>query len=171
MRRNTMTGGAAVLLAAVGLGVAGLPVAAQGPGGGPGTGMGMGPGGGPCPMMLEWFDDNDDGRITLQEFRAGHDERFVEIDVNGDGKVTLEEFQAAPKPGRQVRAQRMFRRLDTNADATLSREELAARAEWRFQRMDADGNQEITTEELQQAMPGGRGPGGGPDGGPGATPR
>ncbi len=175
MNKRQKVYGALAMLTAVGLAVtSGLPAAAQGRGGGPGMGTGMGPGmgpgpgmgsgGAPCVMMLDWYDEDGDGKITLEEFRSGHDERFVEMDSNGDGKVTIEEFQAAPKPSRQARMQRMFQRMDTNGDGTLSREELTARSEARFQTMDTNGDKVISVEELQQAMPAGRGAGKGPGG-------
>ena len=163
--------GALAVLTAVGLAVgAGLPAAAQGRGG-PGMEPGMGPGGGACMMMLDWFDEDGDKKITLEEFRGGQEDRFVEVDKDGDGKITIEEFEAAPKPGRQARLQRMFQRLDANADGTLSREELAARSEARFQSMDTNGDQVITADELQQAMPAGRGAGKGPGGTAPGTPQ
>jgi hypothetical protein len=164
MNRRQKMYGALALLTAVGFGAAtGLPALAQVRGGGPG----MGPGGMPCPMMLEWFDEDGDGKVTLEEFRSGHDERLVEIDANGDGKVTIEEFQAAPKPSRQAQMQRMFQRMDGNGDGTLSREELAARSQARFQGLDTNGDNVITADELQQAAPAKSGAGKGPGG---ATP-
>lgn len=170
---------AAVLLAAVGLGFGTATVLAQesppqaaptgggcpcaggdGPGG---MSMGRGPGGHGCPggpgmMLFEWFDDDDDGKVTLQEFREGEQERFVEMDTNHDGKVTIEEFKAAPMPSREARLQRMFKRLDTNNDGVLTAEELAARGEAKFKKLDANGDGVITMEEIRQAMPN-RGPG------------
>ena len=44
------------------------------------------------------LDTNNDGSISLDEFKAGpmgkHEDIFKKMDTNSDGKVTLEEFKA-----------------------------------------------------------------------------
>lgn len=53
--------------------------------------------------MFKKKDANSDGKVTIEEFKAGlpaersakADKHFARIDKNGDGGVTLEEFKAA----------------------------------------------------------------------------
>jgi EF-hand domain pair len=164
MMMNTKTLLTASLLASIGVGIAAFPAAARGPGGGPCADMG------PGTMMLDTFDENDDSKITLEEFQTGHDEMFASMDANKDGKVTLEEFETAPKPGKELRIQRMFRRIDVDGDGVVTREEFETGSATRFAQMDLNGDHVITIEELRQAKPlgkwGGKGPGGGPGAGP-----
>lgn len=140
-----------------GMGPCGHPCAgpAGGPGGGPGGGWGPcgGPGGGmgPGTMMLEWLDEDDDGTVTLEEFQAGHAERFTEMDANGDGEITPDEFKTPPKP-KETRMQRMFRRLDANKDGVVTLDEFEKRSEVKFERFDLNGDKVITIEEMQQVM-------------------
>ena len=151
MDRNTLHGVA--LIAFVGLATAASVAMAQGPGGG-----GMGPCGGmgSGAMMLDWFDDDGDGKVTLQEFQAGHAERFAAMDANSDGKVTPDEFQAPPKPPAQTRVQRMFRRMDANGDGVITQDEFEKRSEAQFERFDLNGDKVITVDEIQHRMALGR---------------
>src|SRR3954471_21504230 len=49
------------------------------------------PGGGPFARL----DANNDGKVTLDEFRAHAAEMFRHVDTDGDGRATLADFQAA----------------------------------------------------------------------------
>src|SRR5262245_16156607 len=75
------------------------------PGGGGGGGQGGGGGGRERPNPEEAFkklDTNNDGSISLEEFKAGPmaqrnpdraDAAYKRMDKDNDGKVTLEEFK------------------------------------------------------------------------------
>ena len=68
----------------------------------PGFAKGPGYGGGRGAMMFERHDADGDGRITQDEFRAGHDERFEMMDADGDGAITQDEARQAMQ---QMRAE------------------------------------------------------------------
>jgi Ca2+-binding EF-hand superfamily protein len=143
-------------LAVAGLLLAATPVLAQaGPGGGGGMAR-------PA-MMLQQFDSDGDGKVSQEEFRAGHDQRFSTLDADGNGQISREEFATrapqppAPKP---PRAERMFSRMDANADGTVSRDEFDAWSTQGFARHDANGDGVISADEFARGR-GGKGPGGG----------
>ena len=79
---------------------------------------------------------------------------FQELDADGNGEVTLEELQAA--------GEARFARADTDGDGALSRDELLAqgqaRAEARVDRMlerlDANGDGQLTVAEMEEAREG-----------------
>ena len=81
------------IVGALSLGLlAAAPVLAKGPGYGGGRGA----------MMFDRFDADGDGKITHEEFQAGHDERFRQMDLDGDGAVTQNEARQAMQ---QMRAE------------------------------------------------------------------
>ena len=160
-----MTTGLAAVLA---LGLTAFSASAQqGKAGGQAPGAGQGPAG-KGQMMLDRFDTNSDGKISLEEFTAAHDARFKAADANSTGEVTLEQWlETRPGQGyRTDRAEARFDRLDTNNDGVLNREELTSSIERQFAWMDSNGDGVITQDELAQMR--GRGSrGGGPGMGPG----
>ncbi|MCU0839274.1 MAG: hypothetical protein MUE49_11220, partial [Rhodospirillales bacterium] len=119
---------------------------------GPGGGM-MGPGGGRGAMMIEMYDADGDGRVTREEFLAGHAVRFEEMDVNKDGSVTFEEFTVTFKGRNPERARAAFQRLDANGSGAIDKGEYDAVAEIRFERIDINSDGVITREEIIAAMP------------------
>jgi hypothetical protein len=93
MKRRTLITTAIVGALSLGL-LATAPVLAKGPGYGGGRG----------PMMFDRFDTDGDGKVTQQEFDAGHSGRFAQMDINGDGAVTQDEARQAMQ---QMRAEHM----------------------------------------------------------------
>merc|ERR1712173_482210 len=52
----------------------------------------------PAKVFFHLLDTNNDGLITLDEFKRGvdnGDEEFAKIDTNNDGEISEEEFQRA----------------------------------------------------------------------------
>ena len=101
------------------------------------------------------LDKNQDGRLTLDEFKAGFpdlansEETFKSLDKNGDGVLSLDEYKAGypdpvppPKPGKggkngnsgkkaqakpdAAKAKKLFAKLDKNGDGKLSLDEFKA---------------------------------------------
>jgi len=91
--------------------------------------------------MFKKFDTNHDGVLSLDEFKAGHEnmramqeermkehaemrgqhmeDRFKQLDKNGDGVLTKDEVKGMPIADR-------FDKLDTNHDGKLTPDELKA---------------------------------------------
>ena len=133
--------------------------------------------------MFERLDQNGDGWVTEDEVPQER-QRFFDLmmqrgDQNQDGKLTQEEFTAslsarggfgrAGGGRRPFDFQRMFERLDINGDGEITPDELPQRVQ-RMMQLDLNGDGVLTREELSQGPPGG-GFGGGPGmapGGPGA---
>ena len=95
MKRKTLITTAIVGALSLGL-LAAAPVFAKG------SGYGSGSGGGRGAMMFDRYDTDGDGKITQDEFQAGHNERFDQMDLNGDGAVTQDEARQAMQ---QMRAE------------------------------------------------------------------
>jgi Ca2+-binding EF-hand superfamily protein len=130
----------------------------------------------PHGRKLERFDQNGDGKVTLQEMKSAAAQRFAEIDGNKDGRISQDEFAAHGEKMRvefeKRRAERadtgdvkrhrghgkhhgkdlkgkMFERMDTNADGHIDRKEYDAAIERRFARMDKNGDGVIEAGELR----------------------
>lgn len=97
------------------------------------------------------LDTNSDGVLSQEELQAPMQERFAAADTNGDGALSAEELAEAAQTRR---AERMVQRLDQNDDGLIQAEEMMAGRGDRspMERIDVDGNGEISEEEFADAQ-------------------
>lgn len=114
------------------------------------------------------LDTNNDGKLSFAEQAAGTNARFAKLDVDGDGKLTPEELgprhRHGPREDGPGLAQDqddapmargggmgagMLMRADANGDGKITREEMRAQADQRFDRLDANKDGVIDQAELQ----------------------
>ncbi|MBU0767497.1 MAG: EF-hand domain-containing protein, partial [Proteobacteria bacterium] len=73
------------------------------------------------------------GAAGYAQFRGGRnwnpEKQFNNVDLNGDGKLSFEEFKAGHENRRAERAQEMFQRADANSDGFIQQEEAQAMRE------------------------------------------
>lgn len=109
----------------------------------------------------KWFkkiDENGDGILSQQEYInykvKKAESRFAKMDGNADGIVSVEEFKNRKRERWWDKKHRrgkggFFDKLDQNGDGRITQEEsLKAWTGW-FKRMDTDGNQVVTSDEVQ----------------------
>ncbi|MDQ0463532.1 hypothetical protein QO010_001303 [Caulobacter ginsengisoli] len=122
-------------------------------------------------------DTNGDGKVSLAEFKAARVTMMLRADANKDGKLSQTELQTAramraskrggddaAKPGGgEGGGGRLFAMADANHDGFLDKSEIGKLSERRFQRMDVDGDGQLSASELaagrQQRGMGGQGGG------------
>ncbi len=101
--------------------------------------------------FMRFFDANNDGTVTLDEFNDSAKARFERMDSDGDGKVSKDEFRSYIKARRAEHMERKFARMDADQDGKVSREEFLAykakKAERKFARMDKNNDGVISKEE------------------------
>ncbi len=117
--------------------------------------------------LLQRYDADGDGMITLQEFQSRGAETFARLDADGDGRLSAEELAAARRgwgrhdktgseahPRRDAEQRRArphdrgFARMDTDGDGFVSRAEFDDARMSRFNRLDANGNGVIDADEI-----------------------
>lgn len=107
-------------------------------------------------MMLQRFDQDNDGKLTAEEFQ-GAPRIFTLLDRDGDGVLTQDEGTRVRAGGDQGAGagrggfsfEGLVRNADKDGDGRISAEEWPGRPEM-FQRLDADGDGFMTAEEGQQ---------------------
>ena len=101
---------------------------------------------------FEKLDANHDGVVTLAEYTTAAVAKFKELDPSGKGRITAPDIAASPKAHERAEhvSERIVKRLDTNADGVVSREEFVAAAKQRFARIDKNGDGYIDAGEIGQ---------------------
>ncbi|QYF86166.1 EF-hand domain-containing protein [Brevundimonas sp. PAMC22021] len=100
------------------------------------------------------LDANRDGSVAVEERRAGRQaqraerasNRFAKLDANSDGMLSRAEFEARPAAGRRAHAARPAR-AGHAARGPVAVSEARTRLEQRFDRLDANGDGYLTSEE------------------------
>jgi len=103
------------------------------------------------------IDTNGDGVISKSEAQDASAKRLVEgfadIDADGNGELTREELHAHKKK-RMAERRGKAKDADTDGNGAISSDEAAAAGMQRlvenFDKIDADGDGEVTRKEMQQ---------------------
>ena len=103
--------------------------------------------------MIERFDEDGDGKISMDEF-PGPDEHFQDFDDNGDGLLEPAEMPARGSGGRGERGRggrdgEMMERFDDDGDGRISMEEFPGPDD-RFEEMDTNGDGFISRDDRPQ---------------------
>ncbi len=92
--------------------------------------------------------DGGGHRADREEIEA---DIFAILDTDGDGQLSAAEYSTEKQHAarKEVAAVRLFEHLDTDANGTLSAQEFPPN---HLQNLDADGDGEITREEMRNGM-------------------
>lgn len=97
------------------------------------------------------MDTNGNGSIERDEFlahkKARAERKFTRMDKDANGSVSKEEYASCKK--RKYDKKGMLKRIDTNGDGQVTRDEsLSAWTKW-FKYIDANNDQVVTADEVK----------------------
>lgn len=98
---------------------------------------------------------------SLQQFQQRRERKVMAADTSHDGRVSRAEFVATMANGKGDPAKR-FAHLDCNGDAFVDRQEIDTAASKRFRRLDSDSDGRLTREERKAGHASAPGRGTGP---------
>jgi Ca2+-binding EF-hand superfamily protein len=99
--------------------------------------------------LFETFDTNRDGKLTQAEIDAVRTGRFTAFDKDGDGKLTLQEYELLWVDAMRPRMVDRFQGHDDDGDGAVTIEEFSEGYARIVYRLDANGDGEITRDELR----------------------
>ena len=106
-------------------------------------------------VSFEELDADGDGVLTEAEMQAHRAARFAAMDTDGNGSLSATELTAAAEQRKSKRADRMIERVDADGDGEVSRKELASLGQRKggrgFEQLDADGDGTVTKAEFEAA--------------------
>lgn len=102
--------------------------------------------------FMQFFDANNDGVVTYEEFQRSSKKRFERIDADTNAAISEEEFSNYMQTRHKERQKNHFENVDANKDGKVSKDEFLAsereRAKRHFDRMDKDKDGLLSTDEL-----------------------
>ncbi|MCT4629413.1 EF-hand domain-containing protein [Winogradskyella sp.] len=86
--------------------------------------------------IFQKLDTNEDGALTLEEFKDQRqrkeikaeiiEDRFKELDTDTNGSLSLEEFTTRKKLSKEERIEKRFAEMDADGNGTINKEEYKA---------------------------------------------
>ncbi len=122
--------------------------------------------------MLGRYDSNGDGKVSFQEYDAGRNDRFMDMDVNSDQAITQDEINSYMAERRaqwqgqngggqhqggnggnwQKRGADDFAQGDANHDGKITLDEYKAQSAAHFKQMDTNHDGFIDANEAKAMM-------------------
>ena len=99
--------------------------------------------------FLEEYDANQDRAVSAEELEAGRSARLKEFDADADGKLSLKEFEALWLARMRERMVDAFQRLDADGDANVTASEFARPSDRRFMWIDRNADGQVTMNEMR----------------------
>lgn len=103
--------------------------------------------------FMHFFDANNDGTVTMDEFDEAARTRFTRMDSDKNGILSQEEFHNYIKLRRMEHKAKKLELMDSNKDGKVSESEYvtykAENAKRKFAQMDKDKDGNLTAEEMK----------------------
>lgn len=109
-------------------------------------GMG-GPGGGMFRTLFTEVDADKDGKVTQAEIDAFRDAKVASADASGDGSLSIEEFDTLYREFTRSRMVDAFQRLDDDGDGQVTKAEMDDRLANIVKFMDRNGDGALSMED------------------------
>ena len=97
---------------------------------------------------IELFDTDGSGTVSLEEITAEQGRLIQATDVDGNGTLSVEEFRRRGHLLLMLRATTVFDMLDANGDRELTAEEIAAPSQRWFLRYDENSDGGLDADEI-----------------------
>ncbi|OUR75318.1 hypothetical protein A9Q83_17990 [Alphaproteobacteria bacterium 46_93_T64] len=99
--------------------------------------------------MFEKHDANKDGVMTRDEMPEKWASRFDKLDEDKNGSLTLAEIEKSHRSHKEKRMEKMMSKFDEDKDGKISEAEVTAFVLEKFREADADGDGNLTMEEIK----------------------
>lgn len=114
-----------------------------------GDARGMHRGDRPLFRLMERYDTDGDGALTVEEITAARAAQLQEFDADGDGSLSLEEYQALWLEAMRERMVDRFQQHDADGDGAVTREEFSRDLARMVARRDANGDGMMNEDDMR----------------------
>ncbi len=108
-------------------------------------------------QLFENYDANEDGSLTQAEIDEARAAQLTTFDADGSGGLSLDEYQALWLDAMRERMVDQFQSHDDDGDGIVTAEEFGERFSRIVERMDRNGDDALSREDMRRGERGQRG--------------